>query len=402
MTRIRRRILFIGEAVTLAHVTRMVTLANSVAPEDFEVVFAADPRSHWIYRDTPYSVHGLSTLPTDTFVSRLAAGKPAYDLSTLTQYVEEDLKLLTHVHPDVVVGDFRLSLSVSARQLSVPYVNIVNAYWSPFARVVHPLPDGRLFRLVGERIGEEIFNWFGPIVSRAHAAPLNRLREAHGLPRLAPDVRTVYADGDRVLYPDIPQLVPTNELPEHHKFIGPVLWEPSIELPSWWSSLEKQVPIIYLSMGSSGAGELLPHLMRTLAKLPVQVVVSTAGQSPPHDLPQNCLTAQYLPGDIVSSRSAVVVSNGGSGACYQALKHGVPVLGICSNLDQLTNMRLIATAGAGEFLRPSQTTARVLTETVSRILEKESYRHAARRFAEHMAQWDLRKVFPPVIHELLA
>ena len=40
----RKKVLFIAEAVTLAHVGRMLTLASGLNPDQFEVLVAADPR----------------------------------------------------------------------------------------------------------------------------------------------------------------------------------------------------------------------------------------------------------------------------------------------------------------------------------------------------------------------
>ena len=51
--------------------------------------------------------------------------------SSLDRYVEEDLRLIDSFRPDVVVGDFRVSLAISARKARIPYVNVTNAYWSP-------------------------------------------------------------------------------------------------------------------------------------------------------------------------------------------------------------------------------------------------------------------------------
>ena len=45
----------------------------------------------------------------------------------------DDLELIRRIEPDVVVGDFRLSLAVSAPMAGVPYIALANAYWSPFA-----------------------------------------------------------------------------------------------------------------------------------------------------------------------------------------------------------------------------------------------------------------------------
>ena len=67
----------------------------------------------------------------------------------LRAYVDDDLALLEAVRPDVVIGDFRLSLSVSARVAGIPYVNVTNAYWSPYARPHFEVPNLALTRLVG-------------------------------------------------------------------------------------------------------------------------------------------------------------------------------------------------------------------------------------------------------------
>ena len=64
--------------------------------------------------------------------------------------------MIREVEPDVVVGDFRLSLSVSARVAGVPYLAITNAYWSPYARQRFPLPELPVVRMA-RRPG-----WRGP------------------------------------------------------------------------------------------------------------------------------------------------------------------------------------------------------------------------------------------------
>src|SRR5213079_2321558 len=128
------RILFIAEAVTLAHVARASALARLLDPARYEVHGAWDPRYNALLGDLPFPVHPISSLPTREFLERLSRGRPMHDAGTLRSYVEEDRATIARVAPDVVVGDFRLSLVASARLAKVPYVAIANAYWSPFAR----------------------------------------------------------------------------------------------------------------------------------------------------------------------------------------------------------------------------------------------------------------------------
>ena len=110
--------------------------------------------------------------------------------------------------PDLVIGDFRLSLSVSARVAGIPYVNVTNAYWSPFARPQFRMPSLPLGRLLSAGLADAAFAIARPIAFAAHALPLNRVRRAFGLPGLGSDVRRVYCDGDLTLYADIPELIP--------------------------------------------------------------------------------------------------------------------------------------------------------------------------------------------------
>lgn len=49
-------------------------------------------------------------------------------MRTLRKYVEADLRVLDEIAPDLVVGDLRISLSVSARLAGIPYIAIANAY----------------------------------------------------------------------------------------------------------------------------------------------------------------------------------------------------------------------------------------------------------------------------------
>ena len=130
----RRRVLFVGEAVTLAHVARPIALARMLVGRGYRPIVAADPRFAALCPPGAWDTAEIRSIPTADFLRSLARGKPVYDLATLEGYVEDDLALLRAVRPAVVIGDFRISLAVSARLVGVPYINVSNAYWSPYAR----------------------------------------------------------------------------------------------------------------------------------------------------------------------------------------------------------------------------------------------------------------------------
>jgi UDP:flavonoid glycosyltransferase YjiC (YdhE family) len=372
-----KRVLFIAEAVTLAHVARCVTLARALDPAAYQVHAAWDPRYDHLIGAQPFPRGEVWTIPGRRFAAALARGTPIYRESDLVRYVTEDLALLDRVRPDVVVGDFRLSLDVSARLAGVRYLAIANAYWSRYAQVRPPVPDITLTRLTGVTVGQRLFDRGAPAVSAWHARAFRRLRSRYGLPPDVADIRDVYTRGDETLFADVTELVPMAELPDGYHFLGPVPWSPPVADPVWWDSLAADRPVVYVTLGSSGRGDLLPLVLDALADLPVCVVAATAGRRAPSRVPANAHVAALLPGDRAADRAAVVVGNGGSPTSYQALAAGKPVVGICHNLDQYLNMTLVERAGAGCLLRAGRLSRSLVQRAVARALDDDTMRARA-------------------------
>ena len=352
-----------AEAVTLAHVARPLALAEGLDPTAFEVVFASDNGSGTPWTGRAFAYRPIRSIPPSEFLGALANGRPVFDASTLERYVADDLDLIREVEPDAIVGDFRLSLSVSARLAGVPYLAITNAYWSPFADPLFPMPELPLSRTLGVPLASRLFGLARPIAFALHARPLNQVRRNHGLPSLRHDLRRVYTDADRTLYADVPELVPTRDLPPTHHYVGPILWSPPVELPLWWDEVPTDRPTVYATLGSSGAAGLLAKVFEALADLHLTVLAASAGKNISGPIPSNVRVAPYLPGRDAAARSVAVICNGGSPTSHQALAVGVPVLGLAGNLDQHLNMKGITARGAGlvvrsEHARPSARNAR--------------------------------------------
>jgi UDP:flavonoid glycosyltransferase YjiC (YdhE family) len=396
----RKTILFVAEAVTLAHYGRIATLSRALAAEDYHLVVAADPRYKSLDEIAHADAYPIWSIPSGEFARALEQGSPLYDAATLMRYVEDDLALIDKVKPDLIVGDFRLSLAVSAPLRRVPYASVVNAYWSPYAVVAYPVPDLPFTRYTGLGLGQTLFDLVRPLAFALHARPLNRVRRHYGLQPLGNDLRNTYTWGDYTLYADVPELVPTRQLPDNHRYLGPVLWSTRAPLPPWWDGLATERPVVFVTLGSSGRADLLPMVLETLSRLPVTVIAATAGRVELENLPSNVRAAEYIPADIASGRSALVIGNGGSLTTYQALRFGVPVLGICSNMDQLLNMNAVQSLGAGFTLRAANVTSAEIHARVNALLQEPSYGEAAGRLQEAIRQHDTDQHFRMAIAEI--
>jgi UDP:flavonoid glycosyltransferase YjiC (YdhE family) len=397
-----KRILFVAEAVSLAQVVRLVTLARALDARRYEVHFASALFDDLIFGGpelTHFVRHRIASLPAAVVDRRVARGLRPYGKGTLARYVREELELFETVRPDLVVGDLRLSLAVSAPLARVPHACIINAYWSPYVeRAGFPLPDHPIVRLLGVERAARHFPVALPFVFRHFARPVNALRRAHGLTEIG-SLLEVLTHGDHTLYADVPALAPTRALPPSHRYLGYVPWSAPVALPIWWNRLDPGRPLVYVTLGSSGRVERLPLIVETAASLGCQVVVATAGRGALEARHPDVHVADYLPGDLAARRASVVVSNGGSTTGYQALAEGKPVLGVAFNLDQYLAMQAIERFGAGLPLRAGALAHRDIARGLERLLAEPAFARRARAARDELARWDAGARFRAFVEE---
>jgi UDP:flavonoid glycosyltransferase YjiC (YdhE family) len=393
-------VLLCAEAVTVTHLARPAVLARALAAAGHRPVLACPQRWEPVWADLPAQRVPLASLAAAEFLRRLAAGSPVYRSDELERMVAEDLALFARLRPDVVVGDFRISLGVSARLARIPYVNLVNAYWHPAAQVTPwPVPENPLVRLAGAGLAGGVFSVIQPWIRRLHARPLDAVRRRHGLAPLR-DVRAAYADSDLCLLPDPPGLVTLGDGGPAHAAIGHLAWAPPISgLPAWWDRLPPGRSCIYVCFGSSGAVERLEAVVDGAARCGLPVVVATAGRAALAPRP-GVWVADWLPGDLVAGRARVVVCNGGSPSAYQALAAGAPVLGIPANLDQYLAMDAVAAAGLGRRLRAGQAGAEAVAAAVTALASDELMAGRVAAAAARMAAHDVHATAVAAIERL--
>jgi UDP:flavonoid glycosyltransferase YjiC (YdhE family) len=293
-------------------------------------------------------------------------------------------------------------LSTSAELCGVPSAVLINAYWSPFARRERfPVPDHPIVQWLGEALTERYFPQAIPRVFQHFADPLNAARQRHGLPPVG-SLLEVLGHGDHTLYPDDPWLTPVYQAPDHHHFLGPVLWQPercaddpAFEVPG------DGRPLVYVTLGSSGRTELLPVLIDALAGLPLRAVVATADRARLSALPPHVVARSYVRGGEVARHARLVISNGGSSTGYQALNEGTPVLGLPSNFDQYLATEAIVRAGAGKCVPARRATVAVLRSTIADMLEDAELQAAARRVATRFQRHDSAFAFRSLVERIV-
>lgn len=366
----RSKILFVSETVTLSHAARPAVLASALDPHAYEVVLAWDPRYASLFPNLSFPTIPIRVVDNDIFNAALKTGKPFLDEATLRSHVEEDLRLLRKIQPDVVVGDFRLSLTISAALERVPLWAIANPPWSPFADFSPLMPENPALKFFPTWVCDHVLF---PIVfrkaQRAILAPFQKIRREVGLAPLAGGLRQLYTQGDLTLYDGSPDFTPLVGAPPTHLFLGPILWSPAHTLPNWWTDVPTDRPCVYLNMGTSGDSTLLDRILAVLSKKNVSVMLATAKKERPSGHFKHMFVADFLPGEEAARRADLMICNGGN-VGYQSFSSGTPVLGLASNLDQILFMRSLEKTGRGLLLRSFEATPQRLANAIDRLLAR--------------------------------
>lgn len=397
----KKKILFFSHAVTLAHCARPLKWLEYLDLERYDVYFATRANLKHLVPTERVTFIETKCIDPDQFTQIVNNGNPIYSEKVFSEHVEEDIDLIDTIKPDVIIGDFRHSLSVSCRIKKIKYINITNACWSPNTAITPPMPEAPSIRF----LGEGIYNFFvAPFISiilkinfRSMATLLNKPMSRAGLK--FSDYRDIITDGDVVLFCDTPQMIPLKQKRANELFIGPVIWSMNLPLPSWWHQLTSSRKKVLISLGSSGQAELIPQLIKALAVLDIDLIISLSGKPMAIKTSPNIYVVDFLPIETVMKDISLVICNGGSPMTYAALKEGVPVIGIVCNNDQVLNMAHVQQRGAGVLLRFWNLSDKSIKNHVQNLLEDESYKSAAIAVQKEIQKFNLKDEFDRILVE---
>jgi UDP:flavonoid glycosyltransferase YjiC (YdhE family) len=398
---LRKRILFLAEGATMAHFVRPLALAEALDPDRYDIHFYAPSRYSRYLQNKAFTIGELASMPGEQFLANLAKGRPLFPSDTIRGYVAQDRELMRTLRPELVIGDMRLSLPISARLERAPYAVIFNAYWSPFAKRRFVVPSIPLTRVLPPRLFGALYRATEPLVNSLHAREMNQVRRQFGVPDLPPDFRVMYTEGDHVLYPDVPEFAPTFGRPKNHHYIGTCDWNPLTSIPEWWDRMRADPQRkVFVSLGSSGPIQVLPAILRALSGLPVSAVISTSGRNVPAVAP-SAYTSDLLPFTATASEASLVISHGGSGGLYPSMAAGTPMLAIPANADQHMSTAVLEDSGAGLGVRLEEASEKRLEQLIERLLFEPQFRQKAQDWATVFARYDSGSLFRQFIRATL-
>ncbi len=368
----------------MAHYARCLVVAEYLE-KDFRILFQASCYDELVHRA------GFATFSTDRLPERaLVADCKATDLLAFAEPDLERVMLaqratIERYAPVFVIGDMSVTLSMAAEAAGVPYVSLVNSYLSRYYGEEFTPPDcltnfSADIADVPPFFRSRIESFDGLVAVTRAQRGFKRLRKRHGL---RPQTNfAMELEGDQTWICDAPALHPVRAaLPDAVRVVGPLLYFPN------WAPIVRQRfhrpgrPTVLVSMGSSGAWDVVPRLSASELSHCDFVV---CGQSSPVVTGPNIHHLAFANFEEVLPEVDVVLCHGGNGTVYQALSHGIPCLGIPQFFEQEFNLDKVVARGWGQKLTGTETAAQLRA-----AIERWANRHLS--LAERMIEEPLKR-----------
>lgn len=144
--------------------------------------------------------------------------------------------------------------------------------------------------------------------------------------------------------------------------------------------------VVVMSLGTIVSGlprEVTEAIAAAFAELPQKVVWKFMGEKP-STLGNNTMLTKWLPqNDLLGHpKTRAFVAHGGTNGMYEAIYHGVPVLGLPLLFDQFDNLHRLKVRGAARVVEAKSLTKADFLEALKDILENPAYRNNIKRLSQ--------------------
>ncbi len=396
------KILALPHGIALAHVTRPLEVARALREDGHEVAFACSSRYDRFVTERGFTCRPILTEDPARALARVREGRRYRDDDEmLARYVEAELEAFARERPDVVLGDFRPSLSVSTELVGLPYVTITNALFTRYYAAEHPPPETLpLTRILGRRIAGLLVPRLQRLMLYLMAGPIRRYRRREGMPPVR-NMLDILESPTLNLIADIPEFGPTRDLPPRFRYVGPIMWEAPLAAPEWLGEVNRGRPALYVTLGSTGEANGVGRLLaEALGGQEFQVMMTTGAGSAANGWPANFRCAPFAPGCLLAERADLVVCHGGNGTIYQALSVATPVLGLPTFFEQEYHMDRVEALGAGRKLVSRRLEPDGLAGACRAMLAEPSYAQHAAELAVSIRACDAPRAAADLIESL--
>lgn len=412
----KKKILFLPAGIGLAHVGRCTSLAKELKTRGYDIFFGIGKHSSIVVEKEGFPYQLISEVAWEIYEGKFRKLNPSiYSFEMIEKFVKEELALIRQEKPDLIVADIRPTAKISASIAKIPLVSILNVdasryydyskvkirfpgYWfSKLSPVLRDIIDSK----VSETILKKVAPFFLRTFTLEQLVKFNFvLIKYNKIPLFS------FLDfflGDTSILVDIPQLRPVRKLPAQVHLVGPIFWEGAKEFPNWSNKLNSKKPMIYLTISGTGDKKVCQKIVDNLKDEQYQVVVTVGNVCRTSDIRMpgrsDFFITQFVSGAWIMSKASVIIFPGGVSTAYQALKAGVPQIGIPVNLDQEDVVNQLVRLGTAVMIDPYSFDKKKLLDSIHTVLEEKSFKKSTLKIKKIMLQYNGVKTAADIIEK---
>ncbi len=307
--------------------------------------------------------------------------------------VENEIRLFEEVKPACVLTGWCQSVLISARAANVPLVNVLHSttVTEYYRAGLQSWPDRTNFRFFRWFMSEEKMNrWISDLVlkMKSPAKQFNILARKYGLEEFNNFIEVL--EGDHTLLADIPEWVGFPEVRPSLRYIGPLPFRLTGEIPREILRIPRDRPIVYFAMGSSGRPQLIADILEGFRGKPLNVIAPIEAHIKDMnlDIPSNVIVTGFIPAHVVNPMADISVIHGGQNTVMNACLSGTPIVGVGMHPEQQANLDACVRKGFAIRLNKRSATAQDFMEAIDQLLQDPKAGEAVKAFQRQLEKWD--------------
>lgn len=321
--------------------------------------------------------------------------------------VENEIEYFNEISPAAVLTGWCLSIPISTRAASVPFVNVLHStsvqeyYRAGLQTWPDRLDYSSLKRLFGEervnkRINKRILEiaWV--------AKPYNGIGQKYGLKKFNNFLEVI--EGDYTLLADIPEWVDLPQIRSSLRYVGPLVARIDREIPREIAEMPKDKPIVYFAMGSSGKPKLIGEIIEGFRAKPYRVIapVKSHLEGIDVDVPSNVTVTGFLPAHEVNPMADISVIHGGQNTVMQACLSGTPIVGMGMHPEQEANLQACVRKGFAIRLNKWKDKSQDVLNAIDKLLHDDKAKEEVKTFQHQLQKWNGPKNAAQFLYETFA
>ena len=375
-----------------------VGIAQAITRLGHKAVFLSDPGFLEVYRGYGFDAHAVNLsapMPPEQmarFWEDFINGhlpnfyKPAYEqidnyvkecwaaIIDSARYAQHDLPgVLAQIKPDLICVD-NVILFPAIKQHGAPWVRIVSCSENEIedpAIPPHLSGCGESDRACHTRFRTRFNEVIGPLHASFNEFLVSQGEKPYPLGQFFEPSPYL----NLLLYPEAVRFKRSHALPpaQFQYLEGCVRQEKPYTVPRF--AAHQDAPLIYLSFGSLGAGDvtLLKRLIAALGKLRCRALVNVGGYQDQYtDLPPNVIADSWFPQPSVIPLVDVVIHHGGNNSFTECLLFGKPAIIMPFAWDGHDNARRVQETGHGFRLSRAEWTEAELAARINECLHDDA------------------------------